>query len=98
MSVVEDLGAQGASGVLEVRGDPSGAIYLDGGHVAFAGASWVPDLVTRLRGLRPSSAELQELLAGRNSDDAAIAALVVRRGHLTAARLHELIRSIVVDS
>ena len=28
MAVLEDLGAQGATGVLEVRGDPSGALYL----------------------------------------------------------------------
>ena len=108
LAVVEDLGARGASGVLEVRGDPSGAIYLDGGQIAFAGASWVPDLVARLRGLRPSSAELLQLLVGRNADDTsiddtaiddtAIAALVVRRGYLTAAGLHTLIRSIVVDA
>ena len=52
MAVVDDLGAQGASGVLEVKGDPSGAIYLDGGQIAFAGASWVPGLVARLRGVR----------------------------------------------
>ena len=64
MAVVDDLGAQGASGVLEVKGDPSGAIYLDAGHIAFAGASWVPGLVPRLSGLRPSPAGLQRLLAG----------------------------------
>jgi hypothetical protein len=99
ITVVEDLAARGASGILEVKGDPSGAVYLDGGHIAYAGASWVPDLVARLRGLRPSPAELQQLLAGRNADDAAtIAALVVQRGYLTAAGLHELIRSIVVDA
>jgi len=102
MSAVEDLGAQGASGVLEVMGNPSGAVYLDGGRIAFARASWVPGLVARLRGLRPPSAELQELLARRDTDaaddDAAVAALAVRRGYLTEAGLHELIRSIVVDA
>ena len=101
MAVAEDLGAQGATGVLEVRGDPSGALYLDGGRIAFARASWVPGLVDRLRGLRPSSGELQELPAGRDADDTddtAIAALVVQRGYLTPPALHELIRSIVVDA
>jgi hypothetical protein len=98
MAVVEDLGAQGASGVLEVKGNPSGAIYLDHGHIAFAWASWAPGLVARLRGVLPSPAELQDLLSGRDTDDAAVAALAVQRGYLTAAALHELIRSIVVDA
>jgi len=98
MAVVEDLGAQGATGVLEVMGEPSGALYLDGGRLAFAGASWVPGLVDRLRGICPVSAEFQELLAGRDADDAAVAALAVQRGYLTATGLHELIRSIVVDA
>jgi hypothetical protein len=79
-------------------GDPSGALYLDGGHIAFAAASWVPGLVDRLRGLHPASAELQELLADWDADDAAVAAVAVQRGYVTAAGLHELIRSIVVDA
>jgi len=98
MAVVADLGAQGASGVLEVKGNPSGAIYLDHGHITFAWASWVPGLVARLRGILPSPAELQDLLAGRDTDDAAVAALAVRRGYLTPAGLDELIWSIVVDA
>src|ERR1700688_254966 len=98
MAVVEDLGARGASGVLEVKGNPSGAIYLDHGHIAFAWASWAPGLVARLRGVLPSPAELQDLLSGRDTDDAAVAALAVQCGYLTAAALHELIRSIVVDA
>jgi hypothetical protein len=98
MAVAEDLGARGATGVLEVSGEPSGALYLDGGHIAFAGASWVPGLVDRLRGVRPSSAELEELPAGWDADDDAIAALAVQRGYLTGAALQELIRSIVVDA
>jgi stage V sporulation protein SpoVS len=107
MAVVTDLGARGASGVLEVRGNPSGAIYLDRGHIAFARASWVPGLVARLRGILPSPAVRQDLLAGRDIDgaggiddigDTAVAALAVRRGYLTPAGLHELIGSIVVDA
>ena len=97
MAVVDDLGAQGASGVLEVKGDPSGAIYLDGGQIAFAGASWVPGLIPRLSGLRPSPAGLR-LLAEPDADDAAVAAQAVQRGCLSVAGLHELIRSIVVDA
>jgi len=97
-TVVDGLAAQGATGILEVTGEPSGALYLDGGRIVFAGASWVPGLVDRLRGLRPASAEFQELLDGCEADDAAVAALAVQRGYLTPARLQELIRSIVVDA
>ena len=98
MAVVEDLAAQGATGILEITGDPSGALYLDGGRIAFAEASWVPGLVDRLRGLRPASAEFQQQLAAWAADDAAIAALAVQGGYLTAARLRELVQSIVVDA
>jgi hypothetical protein len=97
MAVAEDLGARGATGVLEVKGEPSGALYLDSGRITFAGASWVPGLVDRLRGIRPSSVELRDRAHG-DANDAAIAALAVRRGHLTVQELHQLIRSIVVDA
>jgi hypothetical protein len=98
IAVVDDLGAQGASGVLEVKGEPSGAIYLDGGQIAFAGASWVPGLIPRLSGLCPSPAGRQRLLAERGAEDAAVAAAAVQQGYLTAAGLHQLVRSIVVDA
>jgi len=97
MTAVEDLATREASGVLEVTGSPSGAIYLDGGRIAFARASWVPGLAARLRALRPALAGLGDLSSGRDANDAAIAEYAVQAGHLTVAGLHELIRSIVVD-
>ena len=36
--------------------------------------------------------------SGSDADDAAVAGFAVQRGYLTAAGLHELIRSIVVDA
>jgi hypothetical protein len=84
MAAVEDLGKQRASGVLEISGSPSGAVYLDGGHITFARASWVPGLAARMRSVSPSPDALAEL--------------AVARGYLTGARLHELIKSIVLDS
>jgi hypothetical protein len=98
MAAVEDLAAREASGVLEVTGNPSGAFYLDGGRIAFARSSWVPGLAARLRALRPALPGLGELPTDRDADDAAIAGFAVQRGYLTAAGLHELIRSIVVDA
>jgi hypothetical protein len=99
MVAVEELGTRGASGVLEVTGVPSGAIYLEGGRITFAKASWVPGPAARLRGIQPPPPELAELLASRGGleDDAAMAAHIARRGYLTAAGLHELIKSIVID-
>lgn len=98
MTVIEDLTSRGASGILEVTGSPSGAIYLDAGRIVFAKASWVPGLAARLRGLRPSLAGARELAPGREADDAAVAGLALQRGYLTMPALHGLIQSIVVDA
>jgi hypothetical protein len=98
MAAVEGLGTQGASGVLEVTGDPSGAIYLEGGRITFAQATWVPGLAARLRGIQPVPVQLAELLASQGGeDDAAVAAHIARGGYLTTAGLHRLIQSIVID-
>ena len=109
MTAVDDLVARGASGVLEVTGDPSGAIYLDGGRIAFARASWVPGLAARLFAACPALAAHGQPPAsgsgggsggdsGGDADGAAAAALAVQRGYLTPGALHELIGSIVVDA
>ena len=98
MTAVDDLVARGASGVLEVTGYPSGAIYLDGGRIAFARASWVPGLTARLYAACPALATATPPSSGGDADDAAIAALAVQHGYLSPGALHELIGSIVVDA
>jgi hypothetical protein len=98
MVAVEDLVAREASGVFEVTGSPSGVIYLDSGHIAFARASWVPGLAARLRAACPGLPPAAQSASGGDADDAAIAGLAVQRGDLTPAALHELIGSIVVDA
>ena len=101
MTALRDLVTREASGVLDVTGSPSGAIYLDGGRIAFARASWVPGLAARLRAISPALAGFEEVPPGReadDADDAAVAGLALQRGYLTAAGLHELIRSVVVDA
>ena len=97
MAAVEDLGTRGASGVLEVSGNPSGAIYLDGGHITFARASGVPGLTARVRGTSPAWDSRADL-ALPDADDASVAAFAVQCGYLTVARLHDIIRSIIIDS
>jgi hypothetical protein len=98
MAVVDDLVTREASGVLEVAGNPSGAIYLDGGRVAYARASWVPGLAIRLRAIVPSLTGTREPRLGEDAADAAVAALAVRHGYLTTDELHELIRSVIVEA
>jgi hypothetical protein len=99
MTAIEDLVAREASGVLEITGNPSGAVYLDAGRIAFARASWVPGLVPRLHSACPAMAAAGELLpSSGDADDAAVAGLALQHGYLTPDRLHELIASIVVDA
>jgi hypothetical protein len=98
MTALEDLVTRGASGVLEVAGSPSGSVYLDGGRIAFARASWVPGLAARLRAISPELAGPGEMSSGSDEDDTAVAGFAVQGGYLTAAGLQELIRSIVVDA
>ena len=98
MTALDDLATREASGVLDVTGSPSGAVYLDGGRIAFARASWVPGLAARLRAISPALDGLGETGDADDVDDAAVAGLAVQGGYLTAAGLHGLIRSIVVDA
>ena len=98
MAVIDDLVTREASGVLEVAGNPYGAIYLDGGRIAYARASWVPGLAIRLRALVPSLTGTREPRLGEDAADAAVAALAIRHGYLTTDELHELIRSVIVEA
>jgi hypothetical protein len=98
MAMVEDLVMREASGVLEVMGIPSGVIYLDGGCIAYARASWVPGLAARLRAIAPSLSGTVDPEPGKDADDAESARLAVRHGYLTTAGLHELIGSVVAEA
>jgi hypothetical protein len=87
-----------------VTGSPAGAVYLDGGRIAFARASWVPGLAARLRAISPALDGLGETSSGGDVDDpddvddAAVAGLAVQGGYVTAAGLRGLIQSIIVDA
>src|SRR5690348_688594 len=96
--MLEDLVLREASGVLEVLGVPSGVIYLDGGHIAYARASWVPGLAARLRAIAPSLSGTAKPAPTLDADDAESARLAVRYGYLTTAGLHELIGSVVAEA
>jgi hypothetical protein len=81
---------QGASGVLEINGDPYGAIYLDQGMITFASASWCPDIGTRVRGLAGTPEP--------DRDGPEYCAELVNRGFLTSAELQAVVRSVIVDA
>ena len=98
MVVVEDLVASRASGILEITGNPSGHIYLEGGHIAYARASWVPGLAARLRAIAPSLDSKDWPSSQDAHGDVDIAWLMVRHGYLTTAGLHELIESVIIDA
>jgi hypothetical protein len=98
LTVLDDLVTRQASGVLEVTGDPSGVIYLEGGWITYARASWVPGLAARLRAIAPSLVAAGEPRPGQDADDVDLAGLVVQHGYLTKAALHELIGSVVAEA
>jgi hypothetical protein len=98
MAVIDDLVTREASGVLEVAGNPSGTIYLDGGQIAYARASWVPGLAIRLRAIVPSLTGTEAPRLGEDAAEAAVAALAVRHGYLTTQEMRELIGSVIVEA
>ena len=97
-AVLQSLALQRASGVLEVDGNPAGAIYLDRGYITFARASQVPDLVARLTYLLRPSGELGHLLHGGDQPDRDMGALLIQHRAIGADQLQAIVRSAVVDA
>jgi hypothetical protein len=92
------MAVQQASGMLEVHGNPAGTIYFDQGQIAFARASWIPDLSARLLGALRPSAESRDLLIDGDRPDRDICAMLVQQKDLTRADLQKILRSVVVDA
>jgi Domain of unknown function (DUF4388) len=101
-AVLESLAWQRASGVLEIDGDPAGAVYLECGEITFAQSSWSPPLAARLGGILAPGAELPGQPPGQppagGPDDASLAQLVLERGWVTREGLAALLRSVIVDA
>jgi uncharacterized protein DUF4388 len=105
-AVLESLARQRASGVLEIDGNPAGAIYLDRGEITYAQASWVPDLAARFCASQRPPADVRALLLGGDPDGCGPAGGV--EGHrdlgatllscVSRAELHALLRSVIVDA
>lgn len=84
--------------MLEVHGNPAGTIYFDQGQIAFARASWIPDLSARLLGALRPSAESRDLLIDGDRPDRDICTMLVQQKELTRADLQKILRSVVVDA
>lgn len=84
--------------MLEVHGNPAGTIYFDQGQIAFARASWIPDLSARLLGALRPSAESRDLLIDGDRPDRDICTMLVQQKDLTRADLQKILRSVVVDA
>ncbi|HEY6498733.1 MAG TPA: DUF4388 domain-containing protein [Streptosporangiaceae bacterium] len=96
--MLESLGRKRTSGVLEVDGNPAGAIYLDRGQITFARASWVPDLTARLCGVLQPAPELRNLLRGSDQADRDIGVMLVERGFMARNELQSILRSAIIDA
>jgi DNA-binding NarL/FixJ family response regulator len=92
------MAVQQASGMLEVYGNPAGTVYFDQGQIAFARASWIPDLSARLLGALRPSAESRDLLVDGDRPDRDICTMLVQQKDLTRAELQKILRSVVVDA
>jgi hypothetical protein len=92
------LAQQRASGALEIGGRLGGTIFLSGGYLAFAEASIVPDLRSRLISSQRLSAD--EWIEVTDSDrvHGGIGTLLVSREILTIHELRALLRSIALDA
>lgn len=84
--------------MVEIDGNPAGAIYLDNGFITFARASWSPTLGERLSAVLQPTAEVRELLQMADRPDRDIGALLVGRSLLTTDELQAILRSVVVDA
>jgi hypothetical protein len=81
-----------------VHGNPAGTVYFDRGQIAFARASWIPDLSARLLGALAPSAQSRDLLIDGDRPDRDICTLLLQHEDLTRAELQKLLRSVVVDA
>lgn len=84
--------------MLEVDGNPAGAIYLDHGQITFAQASWIPDLRSRLTGALQRSPGSRELPIGPDRPDRDIGSILVQRNYLSRDALLAILHSVIVDA
>src|SRR6202012_1637813 len=95
---LDSLADRRVFGVLEIEGDPAGAIYLNQGQITFARPSWIPDLGARLAAVLRHMATSPDLLAGPDRPDRDIGSALVQRNYLSRGELQAILRSVIVDA
>jgi hypothetical protein len=92
------LARQGASGALQISGDPGGTIYLSEGYLAFAESAAAPDLESRLVNSRRLMADQWSRAQQDSQPDGCAGDLLLRRGLIDIAEWQALLRSAVLDA
>lgn len=81
-----------------MHGNPGGTVDFDRGLIAFARASWIPDLSARLLGALAPAARSRDLLIDGDRTDRDICTRLLQQEDLTLAELQKILRSVVVDA
>ena len=92
------LARHGASGALEITGDPGGTIYLHDGYLAFAESPVAPDLGSRLVNSRRILVDQWSRADQDSPPDGCAGDLLIRRGLIDAAEWQALVRSAALDA
>jgi hypothetical protein len=97
-AALERLAERRVSGILEIEGNPAGAIYLNQGQITFAQASWIPGLGARLPGVLRPSAAAPDLIADPDRPDRDIGSVLVQRKYLSRDELQAILCSVILDA
>jgi len=92
------LAAQGASGALEISGDPGATIYLTEGYLTFAESDAVPDLSARLVNSRRVLVDQWSRAQQDSQPDGCAGDLLIDRGLIDQREWQTVLRSAALDA
>jgi hypothetical protein len=96
--VAGELAAQGASGALEISGDPGGTSYLTEGYLTFAESAAVPDLGSRLVNSRRVLVDQWSRADQDSQPDGCAGDLLIDRGLIDPREWQTVLRSAALDA
>jgi hypothetical protein len=95
---LDTLARQGASGALQVGGDPGGTIYLKEGFLAFAESAAVADLGSRLVNSRRVGADQWSQAQRDSQPDGCAGEALLSRGLIEPVEWQTLLRAAALDA
>lgn len=95
---LDTLAQQGASGALQVGGDPGGTIYLKEGYLAFAESAAVADLGTRLVNSRRVGVDQWSQAQQDSQPDGCVGEALLSRGLIELVEWQTLVRAAALDA